>query len=152
MPHHSNIASHNLEQMGNYAVLLVSFYRFLTHLDRLIAGAVISTDHETTNELAGEGIIITNDPDRNHADDDRFIITPHAPLLAALWEQIFGGRHGIYPGYAVFLPLIADTIEKHGNAVAPEELQNLILICVRDEAKRRVGEIANHIETLSRIV
>ncbi len=152
MARYSNTASPTLKQIGKHAIMLVSFQRFLVHLDRVIAGETTSIGHGTTNEIAGEGIIITNDPARNHADDDRFLVTPHAPLLAALWDRIFGGKHGIYPGDGVFLPLIADAIEKHNTDVAPEKLQHLILFCIRDEAKRRMGEIATHIETLSRIV
>ena len=56
--------------------------------------SAISPEANKRGELAGLGIIITDNPRRPHHPEDRFIVTKHAPVLSALWDRIFEGKHG----------------------------------------------------------
>jgi hypothetical protein len=73
-------------------------------------------------EVTGVGIIITNDPSRGHHPDDRFIVTPHAPALAAMMDRIVNGPQCFNGHATALLPAIADTVERLHDCTDEQEV------------------------------
>ncbi len=105
------------ERAGEQALDYVALEAFLRHLDAL--GREEGLYHSVSGrrpeeELAGQGIIITADPERPHEKEDRFIVTGNAPALYTLWRRIFDGGHGVHPRMCRFLDAFADAAEGAG--------------------------------------
>lgn len=136
------------EEAGALALEHVALEAFLRHLDALGREAGLypgMSGMHPQEELAGQGIIITADPERPHEKEDRFIVTKSAPILYALWRRIFDGGHGVHPRTCPFLDAFADaaecTGEDGGQRVVAEALKRVrALALTRREELRTVLE------------
>lgn len=140
-----------LEHAGGLFLLGASLRRFIAHLDQMTVKPILLADRHgmAYNEIAGEGVIITRDPDRVHADDDRLLVTSHAPLVARLWGAVFEGDHGVHPRDGMFLDAVAEAVERHGDSDAPALFRH-ILLALREQAQGRAQEIQNQLDGLPR--
>jgi cation transport regulator ChaC len=104
---------------------------------------------DMSGEIAAQGIIVTSEADRPHADDDRFILTPHAPAIAAAWEAVADGWHEALPVAWEFLPVYIDAVAGLGedgdvsNAVLDglEKLRHAVRKALVGEALARAMDL-----------
>lgn len=102
------------ERAGTLALeyfALEAFLRHIASLGREEGLCQVLSGMHSREELAGQGIIITADPERPHEKEDRFIVTGSASVLYALWRRVFNGSHGVHPRMCRFLAAFADAAE-----------------------------------------
>jgi hypothetical protein len=132
------------EKAGDLALEYVALEVFLKHIESLFCEdglwrALSETGRQ--ENLAGQGIIITTDPERLHHSEDRVILTRHAGILAELWHRVFNGSHGLHPRACRFLDAFADAAEctgdDSGQRVVAEALERVraLALARRDEVR-----------------
>ena len=62
------------------------------------------------SEVAGAGVIITDDPKRAHGAGDRFIVTPHARVLSELMHRVSRGTEDFSWHACALIPDLADAV------------------------------------------
>lgn len=132
------------EKAGDLALECVVLEVFLNHIESLCSEDGLWRElYETgcQEDLAGQGIIITTDPERLHQSEDRVIVTGHAGVLSALWHCVFNGSHGVHPRMCRFLDAFADVAEctgdDSGQRVVAETLSRVrtMTLARRDEVR-----------------
>ncbi len=132
---------------GRLALEHAALGRFLRHAEKLPADGAVPAADKGMAELAGVGVILTADPARAHAPEDRFIVTPHAPLLAAVWHRLFAGDHGVSARDCAFMEAFADAADETPNARG-DAVVRLALEKARALAAARRDNIAAELEAL----
>ena len=140
------------EEVARLAVEQAASRRFLVHLEHIeteVKKRSFMDCVDDSGELAGDGIIITVQAERPHADGDRLIVTKHAPVVAYLWKRIFEGEHNVHPRTCRFLDSIADLLEDYPELDDAVQLTRDIFRCVRAQVESHVQELANAIEGIA---
>ena len=137
----------NEHRAGRLALEHAALGRFLRHAEKLPADGIFPAADKGMAELAGIGVILTADPARAHTPEDRFIVTPHAPLLAAVWHRLFAGDHGVSARDCAFMEAFADAADETPNARG-DAVVRLALEKVRVLAAARRDNIAAELEAL----
>lgn len=75
---------HLLEKFLNKIYVLKSLNNIEQNVIRIYD---VGNHRNSSYEIATAGIIITDDPDRAHSEDDRVVVTKHAKILEALWHD-----------------------------------------------------------------
>ncbi len=135
----------SFEEAGGLALEGAALARLRKHLDSVRSEALGADDLAATegpDELAGRGIIITNDAARAHEPEDRFIVTKHAPVLAALWRHIFKTDHGVHPITCPFMEAFAEAVERGRDTDMRHLVQGVLdravaLVAARQEEVQR---------------
>lgn len=127
------------EEKAGFLSEVADFERFEDHVGSLrqqedLLERLFADRASSKQELAGQGVIITQDPDRNHAPEDRFIVTRHAHVLAALWRRMFDGDHGLHPRAGRFIEVFGRAAEANPDAEEAGVLVRHVLDGVAAEA------------------
>ena len=137
----------NEHRAGRLVLEHAALGRFLRHAEKLPADGAVPAADKGMPELAGVGVILTADPARAHEPEDRFIVTPHAPLLAAVWRQLFAGDHGVSARDCAFMEAFADAADGAPNARG-DAVVRLALEKARALAATRRDNLAAELEAL----
>ena len=144
-------AQYNLECAGRCALECASIGRFTTrifHLRELERLAEYLTRTRGACELAGQGIIVTADPERSHAPEDKVIVSVNAPVLAALWHTLLHDGPVPSPRIRSFLDVFATAADLNRNREMDQEEFCRLLDEVEALASERQGELSAEIDAM----
>jgi hypothetical protein len=104
---------------------------------------------DMAGEIAAHGIIVTAEEDRPHGQDVRFILTPDAPAIAAVWEAVAEGWLEPLPVAWEYMPVYIDAVAGVGengdisNAVRDglEKLRHAVRKALAGEALERMIDL-----------
>lgn len=139
------ILEYELEEVEMESQRLLSLKRLHAHIELMLRTRNYQDALRTAPEdaeLASLGIIITNDPNRPHDEDDRVIVTRHAPMLAVVWG-LAANLDGSESEAWAFLPHFADAIERYLQNDDIIELCEEGLRATQEELKARIGEMVS---------
>ena len=141
---------YEMERTTSLVVDYVGLTRFLRHIESLKQKENLVDELRvpgSTNEVAGLGVIITNDPAREHGPEHRFIVVEHAPILANLWRRLFFQEHGISPRTCNFMEAFADVAE-NCEGKSPQDVVAQILAAVQELAVNTHHGIEEDLESI----
>jgi cation transport regulator ChaC len=142
---------YDLELAGRCALESASIDRFKTRITQLrqtdcLVEDLIQVQH--VQELAGQGIIVTEDPERPHAPGDRLLVSVNASMLAALWHLLFHDGPITAPRIRTFLSVFAAAAGKHPGQKMSRESVCRLLDEVEALAGERQGELSAEIDAM----
>ena len=140
-------------EAGELALQHASLLRFIRHVESLqheerLLGVLREPNRHGC--IGTEGIIITDDPHRPRAPDDRFIVTKHAPALGALWRSIFifNGEYDVHPRTCRFPDAFAAVAENDAEECDARTVLVRVLEQVRELATARAAEVRTTLDGL----
>lgn len=138
------------ERAADISTEHTALIQFMRHVDSL-QGTDMPMDELRpdgfASEVAGQGVIITNNPARAHAPENRFIVTKHAPMLGHLWRRLFFHDLGIHPRTCNFMGLFADIADSCKDNDEPSIVIEKTLAGVKQMAASRCSDIIEEFET-----